>query len=114
MEPGLEELAQRDRRIGLHLQDGAPGKPPPACSTARRKRTRASRQLPRFSTWPGRVTFIDREAHPHHGALQILKVILSYDYLWQNIRVKGGAYGCMSSFNRIGEGYLDLLPGSAP
>ena len=40
------------------------------------------------------------------GALQILKVILSYDYLWQNIRVKGGAYGCMSNFNRIGEGYL--------
>ena len=22
------------------------------------------------------------------GALQILKVILSYDYLWQNVRVK--------------------------
>lgn len=40
------------------------------------------------------------------GALQILKVILSYDYLWQNIRVKGGAYGCMSGFNRIGEGFF--------
>lgn len=40
------------------------------------------------------------------GALQILKVIMSYDYLWQNIRVKGGAYGCMSNFNRIGEGYF--------
>ena len=33
-------------------------------------------------------------------------MILSYDYLWQNIRVKGGAYGCMSNFNRIGEAYL--------
>ena len=33
-------------------------------------------------------------------------MILSYDYLWQNVRVKGGAYGCMSNFNRIGEGYL--------
>ncbi len=42
----------------------------------------------------------------YNGALQILKVILSYDYLWQNIRVKGGAYGCMCNFNRIGEGYL--------
>ena len=49
--------------------------------------------------------FIDGGAE-YTGALQILKVILSYDYLWQNIRVKGGAYGCMSSFNRIGEGYL--------
>lgn len=49
--------------------------------------------------------FIDHGAS-YTGALQILKVILSYDYLWQNIRVKGGAYGCMSNFNRIGEGYL--------
>ena len=49
--------------------------------------------------------FIDR-GEEYTGALQILKVILSYDYLWQNIRVKGGAYGCMSNFNRIGEGYL--------
>ena len=43
---------------------------------------------------------------PYHGTLQILKTILSYDYLWNQIRVKGGAYGCMCSFNRIGEGYL--------
>lgn len=49
--------------------------------------------------------FIDG-GQEYTGALQILKVILSYDYLWQNIRVKGGAYGCMSSFNRAGEGYL--------
>ena len=49
--------------------------------------------------------FIDGGAE-YDGALQILKVILSYDYLWQNVRVKGGAYGCMSNFNRLGEGYL--------
>ena len=46
------------------------------------------------------------EGLDYTGALQILKVILSYDYLWQNIRVKGGAYGCMSNFNRIGDGYF--------
>ncbi|GFI36230.1 hypothetical protein IMSAGC015_00389 [Lachnospiraceae bacterium] len=49
--------------------------------------------------------FIDRGVS-YSGALQILKVILSYEYLWQNIRVKGGAYGCMSNFNRVGEGYF--------
>ncbi len=49
--------------------------------------------------------FID-EGRDYTGALQILKVILSYDYLWQNVRVKGGAYGCMSNFTRIGEGYF--------
>ncbi|MBQ8857419.1 MAG: insulinase family protein [Lachnospiraceae bacterium] len=40
------------------------------------------------------------------GALRVLKVILSYDYLWLNVRVKGGAYGCMSGFTRTGNGYL--------
>ena len=49
--------------------------------------------------------FVD-EGLKYHGALQILKVILSYDYLWQNVRVKGGAYGCMSSFTRLGDGYF--------
>lgn len=49
--------------------------------------------------------FID-EGKTYTGALQILKVILSYDYLWINVRVKGGAYGVMSSFNRLGEGYF--------
>ena len=49
--------------------------------------------------------FID-DGKEYTGALQILKVILSYDYLWQNVRVKGGAYGCMSNFSRLGEGYF--------
>ena len=40
------------------------------------------------------------------GALRILKVILSYDYLWINVRVKGGAYGCMSGFMRNGDAYF--------
>lgn len=40
------------------------------------------------------------------GALRILKLILSYDYLWTNIRVKGGAYGCMSGFKRCGDSYF--------
>ena len=40
------------------------------------------------------------------GALSILKVILGYDYLWSQIRVQGGAYGCMSGFKRNGESYF--------
>lgn len=42
----------------------------------------------------------------YHGALRVLQVMFSYDYLWENIRVKGGAYGCMCSFSRNGDGYL--------
>ena len=40
------------------------------------------------------------------GALRVLKVIMNYEYLWMNLRVKGGAYGCMSSFSRTGDGCL--------
>lgn len=47
-----------------------------------------------------------REGYAYTGALRILKVLLSYDYLWLNIRVKGGAYGCMSGFTRTGDGYF--------
>lgn len=36
------------------------------------------------------------------GALSILKVMMNYDYLWQNLRVVGGAYGCGGSFSRNG------------
>lgn len=50
-------------------------------------------------------SFIDKGLE-YTGALQVLKVILSYDYLWMNLRVKGGAYGCMSGFNKKGDGYL--------
>jgi len=42
----------------------------------------------------------------YNGALNILKMILSYDYLWNNVRVKGGAYGCSSSFLRTGDSYF--------
>lgn len=44
--------------------------------------------------------------YQYTGALRILKVILSYEYLWTNIRVKGGAYGCMSGFRRNGDSFL--------
>ncbi len=35
------------------------------------------------------------------GALKVLKTILSFDYLWNNVRVKGGAYGCMCGFSGV-------------
>ena len=40
------------------------------------------------------------------GTLRVLKTILSYDYLWLNIRVTGGAYGCMCNFSNTGYGYF--------
>lgn len=55
-----------------------------------------------------KVNFVSRTGNfrdhgfMYNGAFHILKVALSYDYLWINIRVKGGAYGCAANFHRSG------------
>lgn len=46
------------------------------------------------------------KGYAYTGVLNVLQVIFSYDYLWINVRVKGGAYGCMCSFNRIGDAFF--------
>ena len=53
-----------------------------------------------------RVGNFKRAGFDYTGVLRIVKVLMSYDYLWTNIRVKGGAYGCMSSFGRTGDSYF--------
>ncbi len=35
------------------------------------------------------------DASKYTGALRVFKTIMSYEYMWFNIRVQGGAYGCM-------------------
>lgn len=47
-----------------------------------------------------------KKGQSYTGALRILKVILGYDYLWLNVRVKGGAYGVMNGVGRFGDGYF--------
>ena len=55
----------------------------------------------------GQVQYVARAGnyidagYEYTGALEVLKVILSYGYLWNNIRVKGGAYGAMCGFSRL-------------
>ena len=48
----------------------------------------------------------EKEGQEYHGALKVLKTIFSYDYLWVNVRVTGGAYGCMCNFSRNGYGFF--------
>ena len=43
---------------------------------------------------------------PYNGALHVLRVMMGYDYLWTQVRVKGGAYGCMCDFFKTGESYF--------
>lgn len=47
-----------------------------------------------------------RKGLPYTGVLNVLQVMMGYEYLWVNIRVKGGAYGCMSGFSRNGASYF--------
>ena len=43
---------------------------------------------------------------PYTGALKALKIMIGYEYLWNQVRVKGGAYGCMCNFSRSGDSYF--------
>ena len=47
-----------------------------------------------------------RKGLPYTGALKVLKVMMGYEYLWNQIRVKGGAYGCMSNFYKNGDAFF--------
>lgn len=44
----------------------------------------------------------DTDKYPYTGTLSVLKTILVYEYLWNNVRVKGGAYGCSNFFTKTG------------
>ncbi|MGI6018266.1 MAG: insulinase family protein [Marvinbryantia sp.] len=61
---------------------------------------------------PGQVQYVAmagnfrKAGYSYTGALRILKVIMAYEYLWTNIRVQGGAYGCMSGYGRAGDSYF--------
>ncbi len=49
----------------------------------------------------------DINKYPYSGTMQVLKVLLGYDYLWNEVRVKGGAYGCSGTVFRNGIFYLN-------
>ena len=38
------------------------------------------------------------------GIMNVVRQLLNYDFLWNTVRVKGGAYGVSCTFNREGEG----------
>ncbi len=100
---GLEGIEDHVEGLKKSLYHGKPGGG--ACILHCEKKNEGFKTASKVQYVARTGNFIDHGAS-YTGALQILKVILSYDYLWQNIRVKGGAYGCMSNFNRIGEGYF--------
>lgn len=47
-----------------------------------------------------------KQGLPYHGSLKVLKTMIAYDYLWNNVRVKNGAYDCMCALGKSGDGYM--------
>ena len=56
----------------------------------------------------GKVQYVAKGGNFHrlgfsyHGSMKVLETILRYDYLWNRIRVQGGAYGAFAQFDRSG------------
>ena len=42
---------------------------------------------------------LDKYGIKYNGAFNVLTHIINYDYLWAEVRVKGGAYGCGMGIN---------------
>lgn len=47
-----------------------------------------------------------KDGYQYDGSLKVLRSIMNFEYLWNNVRVKGGAYGCSAGFNRTGDCYF--------
>ncbi|MBP5198787.1 MAG: insulinase family protein, partial [Lachnospiraceae bacterium] len=63
-------------------------------------------------TTSGRVQFVCRggmfidDLKDYKGSLKVLNNVLTYGYLHESVRVKGGAYGCFGGFSRNGYGFF--------
>ena len=63
-------------------------------------------------TTPGQVQYVAMAGSflggglDYCGAIGVCRQILSLDYLWQSVRVRGGAYGCMINLKRNGRGLI--------
>lgn len=47
-----------------------------------------------------------KEGISYHGSFQVLQTIINLEYLWNLVRVQGGAYGCSCHFQRNGFMYF--------
>jgi Zn-dependent M16 (insulinase) family peptidase len=61
---------------------------------------------------PGKVQYVAKGYNfkklgfEYRGSLQVLRTIASLDYLWNRVRVQGGAYGSFARFSREGNMYF--------
>ncbi len=102
-EEGFSLLSQNFDTVKAVLREGQ--KDSNECSIIPKKRNEG------FKT-PAMVQYVAcagnfiKKGLPYTGRLQVLKVILGMDYFWNQVRVKGGAYGCMNTMARNGDSYF--------
>lgn len=113
----VDELPKQDGLKESCRREGSACAESQACgSSSEAPEKDGAKQLPvqknEAFTTPGQVQYVARAGNfrragfSYTGALRILKVIMNYEYLWVNIRVKGGAYGCMNGYGRTGDTYF--------
>lgn len=99
-EDGIEELKQELPKLKEALNEDIPDK---TIQTIRCEQKNEGFLAAFKVQYVSRAGNFLKKGFAYTGALRILKVIMGYDYLWMNIRVKGGAYGCMSSYGKNGD-----------
>jgi Zn-dependent M16 (insulinase) family peptidase len=61
---------------------------------------------------PGKVQYVvqgynfKKLGFQYTGAAQVFQTIIRLDYLWNRLRVQGGAYGAIASFSRTGNAFF--------
>ena len=58
---------------------------------------------------PGQVQYVVQAglySQPYNGSMLVAKQILGLEYLWNRLRVQGGAYGAFAGFSRLGRMYF--------
>jgi len=109
----LADITAEEKVVGdiVMLTDGFVSKLPDVHAKTQNREFKTSGCNEGFKT-SGKVQYVAKagsyrdENHRYKGTLRILRAIMGYDYLWNNVRVMGGAYGCFASFTKYGDAFF--------
>ena len=57
--------------------------------------------IPAQVNYVGKGTNLYNYGYQHHGSTMVIRQFLNTAYMWENVRVKGGAYGGFAVFDRL-------------
>ncbi|MBQ6541409.1 MAG: insulinase family protein [Lachnospiraceae bacterium] len=83
------------------LQDGASERAPRTFQKALLNEGFKTASLVQYVAWGGNIHDAGFRKFPE-GVMNVFRQIMGTEYLWINLRVKGGAYGCMVRFDTDG------------